>query len=148
MADRGGVDKGRRILVPLGGNAVDAETVRLAARMAAAREGQIYAIHVIEVARSLPLGASLDREVGRAEAILDEAEQLAGEADVGIETQLLQARDTGPAIVGEAESWEASWIVMGLPYKRRFGDFNLGRTVPFVLKQAPCRVILFRERLG
>jgi len=36
---------------------------------------------------------------------------------------------------------------MGLPYKRRFGDFNLGKTVPYVLKFASCQVILFREHL-
>ena len=39
----------------------------------------------------------------------------------------------------------ADLIVMGLPYKRRFGEFNLGKTVPYVLKNANCRVMLFRE---
>ena len=58
-----------------------------------------------------------------------------------------QAQDTGPAIVGEADAWKATAIVMGLPYKRRFGEFNLGKTAPYVLKNASCRVILFRERL-
>ena len=57
----------------------------------------------------------------------------------------MQARDTGPAVVDEAEEFGADLIVMGLPYKRRFGEFNLGRTVPYVLKNAACRVILFRE---
>ena len=41
--------------------------------------------------------------------------------------------------------WGADLIVMGLPYKRRFGEFNLGKTVPYVLKNANCRVMLFRE---
>ena len=49
------------------------------------------------------------------------------------------------AIVGEADDWHADVIVMGLPYKRRFGEFNLGKTVPYVLKNANCRVMLFRE---
>jgi nucleotide-binding universal stress UspA family protein len=49
--------------------------------------------------------------------------------------------------VGEAEEWAANLIVMGLPYKRKLGEFNMGRTVPYVLKNAPCRVMLLREEL-
>ena len=137
----------RKILVSLGGQPVDDETMRLASRMAVARGAKLMAVHVIEVNRSLPLSASLERDTEHGEQILDRAEALANEAELSIETQLVQARDNGAAIVDEAVAWEADLIVMGLPYKRRFGDFNLGRTVPYVLKQAPCRVILFRERL-
>jgi nucleotide-binding universal stress UspA family protein len=85
--------------------------------------------------------------VERGEDILVKAEQLVAEYELECETELVQARDTGPAIVGEAEEWKADLIVMGLPYKRRFGDFNLGKTVPYVLKFAACQVILFREHL-
>ena len=127
---------GTRILVAVSGHQVDEETVRLACRMAKRSGSSLYAVHIIEVNRALPLGA-----------ILDEVEQLAAEDDLEVETELVQARDTGPAIVGEAEEWGADVIVMGLPYKRRFGEFNLGKTVPYVLKNAPCRVLLFRERL-
>jgi nucleotide-binding universal stress UspA family protein len=137
-----------RILVAVSGHQVDEETVRLACRMAKRANAHLYAVHIIEVNRSLPLGAVLEREVERGEAILDEVEQLAAEDDLEVETELVQARDTGPAIVGEAEEWGADVIVMGLPYKRRFGEFNLGKTVPYVLKNAPCRVLLFRERLN
>jgi nucleotide-binding universal stress UspA family protein len=148
MAQRRQEVTAQRILLPIGGNAVDAETVRLATRMSQRSGAQIYAVHIIEVNRSLPLGAVMQAAVERGERILDEAEQIASEADVEIETELVQARDTGPAIVGEAEEWGAGLILMGLPYKRRFGEFNLGRTVPYVLKNAQCRVILFREKLG
>lgn len=137
-----------KILITLGGQEVDEETMKLACRMAVARGASLLAVHVIEVTRALPLGATLDREVEQGEAILDRAEEIAASADLKIQTQLVQARDTGPAIVEEAESWGAELIVMGLPYKRRFGDFNMGRTVPYVLKQATCRVMLFRERLN
>ena len=135
-----------RIMITVGGNEIDAETVRLAIRMAKQRGAKLYAIHIIEVNRSLPLGAIVDRDVQRGEQILDEVEQLAHEMEHDIETELVQARETGPAVVDEAQEWGAQMIVMGLPYKRRFGEFNLGRTVPYVLKNAACRVVLFRER--
>ena len=138
----------KRILVSVGGNAMDEETVRLACRMAKEREAKLYAIHIIEVNRSLPLSAPVEASVAHGEHILDGVEQLASEVGIEVETEMVQARDTGPAIVGEAEEWGAELIVMGIPYKRRFGEFNLGKTVPYVLKNAPCRVILFREKLG
>jgi nucleotide-binding universal stress UspA family protein len=36
-------------------------------------------------------------------------------------------------------------ILLGVTYKRRFGEFDLGRTAPFVLKHAPCRVWVCRQ---
>ena len=137
-----------RIMVTVGGNRVDEETVRLACRMAKSRGAKLYAVHIIEVNRSLPLSAPVEAAVQHGEEVLDAVEQLASEAELEVETEMVQARDTGPAIVGEAEEWGAELIVMGLPYKRRFGEFNLGRTVPYVLKNASCRVLLFREKLG
>lgn len=133
-------------MVPVGGQEIDAETIRVAADMAKQSHARLYAIHIIEVNRSLPLGAVTDTEIERGEGILDEVERLAAEASQEVETELVQARETGPAIVDEADEWGADLLVMGLPYKRRFGEFNMGRTVPYVLKNAGCRVILFRER--
>jgi len=142
-------EEASRVMIALNGHEMDEETVRIACRMAPKRAGvKIYAVHVLEVNRSLPLGAVIESQVERGEDILAKAEQLVAEYEhLECETELVQARDTGPAIVGEAEEWKADLIVMGLPYKRRFGDFNLGRTVPYVLKFASCQVILFREHL-
>jgi len=49
-----------------------------------------------------------------------------------VETELVQARDTGPSAGGRRRSSGGDLIVMGLPYKRRFGEFNLVKTVPYV----------------
>jgi nucleotide-binding universal stress UspA family protein len=141
-----------RILVTVAGHSVDEETVRLACRMTRELKQsnvtpRLYVVHVIEVTRALPLSAPVHQQVEQGEQILDNAERIAGEYGLEIQTEMVQARDTGPAIVGEADDWHADVIVMGLPYKRRFGEFNLGKTAPYVLKNAPCQVILFRERL-
>ena len=145
MADHSHPTTSRKVLVAVGGQGIDAETVRLASRMTDPHGGKLYAVHIIEVNRSLPLGAVLDDVVERGEKILDEVEQLVSQTQLPIETELVQARDTGPALVDEAVEWGADLIVMGLPYKRRFGEFNMGKTVPYVLKNATCRVMLFRE---
>ena len=143
---------GARILVTVAGHEVDEETMRVACRMAREMHqsnatAHLYAVHVIEVTRALPLSAPVQQQVEHGEQVLDLAERIAAEYDLEIQTEMVQARDTGPAIVGEADDWHADVIVMGLPYKRRFGDFFLGKTAPYVLKNASCRVILFRERL-
>jgi nucleotide-binding universal stress UspA family protein len=145
MADHSHPPTSKKVMVAVGGQGIDAETVRLACRMTDNHGGRLYGVHIIEVNRSLPLGAVLEEVVERGVKILDEVEQLAAESQLPVETELVQARDTGPAIVDEAVEWGADLIVMGLPYKRRFGEFNMGKTVPYVLKNAACRVMLFRE---
>jgi len=145
MSDTGGAG---RILIAVAGNSMDDETVRIACKMAKKAGAKVYAINILEINRSLPLGAAVSEQVERAEAILGRAEAILGEFGMDHETELVQARETGPAIVGEADEWNADLIVLGIPYKRRFGDFNLGRTAPYVLKNASCRVVLFREHLN
>src|SRR5256884_9469512 len=102
----------------------------MACRITISQVCRLYGVHIIEVNRPLPLGAVLDDVVERGEQILDEVEKLAAAAQLPVETELVQARDTGPALVDEAVEWGADLIVMGLPYKRRFGEFNLGKTDP------------------
>ena len=134
-----------KILVPVAGNEVDDETVRLACRLAKKNKGKIWAVYVIAVKRTLPVDAEIEHEIRKAEDILDHAEIIAEEQDYELETGLLQSRDVGPTIVDEAVEREADLILMGVEYKRHFGQFSLGNVVPYVLKNAPCRVILYHQ---
>ena len=86
-----------------------------------------------------------EAEVRKAEEILDRMESIARGQNYTIETDLLQAREVGPSIVDEAVEREVDLILMGVKYKRRFGQFSLGNVVPYVLKNAPCRVILYHQ---
>ena len=134
-----------KILVPVTGTEVDDETIRLACRLAKKDKAKIWAVYVITVKRSLPLAAEIEPEIRKAEGILDHIVSVAEEEEYEIETDLLQARDAGPTIVDEAVEREVNLILMGLPYKRRFGQFSLGSVVPYVLENAPCRVILYHQ---
>ena len=58
---------------------------------------------------------------------------------------MLQAREVGPAIVDEAIERGADMVIIGINYKTKFGGFSLGSTVPYVLKNAPCWVLICRE---
>ncbi len=137
--------KVRRILVPVNGNRTDSEAIEFACSYAKRTKAEVFAIYVIEVKRTLPLDAEIQPEIERGEQVLEQAERVAEGVDCQIQAELLQARDVGPAIVDEAIERGVDLIVMGLTYKKRFGEFNLGRAVPYVLKQAPCQVWILRE---
>jgi nucleotide-binding universal stress UspA family protein len=137
----------KRILVPVDGSATDEEAVRLACRLALRSRAKVYAVSILEVKRSLPLDAVPEVDMERVERILDAAEKVGRELDVTVDTELLQAREAGPAIVDEIRSWRADLVVLGMPFRERFGEFYMGKTVPYVIRFAPCRVLTFREPL-
>jgi len=134
-----------RILVPVNGNPTDDEIVTMACNLAKRTKGEVVAMYVIEVIRKLPLDADLSAEATQGEAVLERVERLAGRLGVQVSTELLQARDVGSAIVDEAVARQADLIILGMPYRKRFGEFDLGKTAPYVLKHAPSMVWLARE---
>jgi nucleotide-binding universal stress UspA family protein len=133
-----------KVLVPVSGNHVDAEVIRMACGLAEASSASVYAVYVIEVERSLPLDVSLESQSAKGEEILSRVDSVAREAGYEIETGLLQAREAGPAIVREAVEGRADLIVMGVGYRRRLGVFDIGDTISHVLRDAPCHVVLYR----
>jgi nucleotide-binding universal stress UspA family protein len=137
----------RSFLVPVDGSPESLKAVEFACGIAKRTKGKVHVVHVIEVKRSLPLDAELVTEALRGEEILDEAEKVARRADLEVEGDLLQAREAGHAIIDEATERNAEAIVIGVPFNRPYGDFELGRVPAHVLKNAPCEVILLRMPL-
>ena len=132
-----------KILVPVMGTEADEEAVKLACRLIKKRnKSKIWAVYVITIKRTLPLDAEMESEIKKAEGILDHMEMTAEEEGREIDTDILQAREASLAIVDEAVERGVDLIVMGVTYGTRFGQFSLGSVVPYVLKNAPCRVIL------
>ena len=135
----------KKVLVPVNGTKVDEAAIKLACRLAKGSKGKIYVTYVIQVDRTLPLDAEIKPEIEKGERVLDKAEHIAEEQDYKVETDLLQAREVGPAIVDEAIERGVDLIIIGISYKTKFGGFSLGSTVPYVLKNAPCWVLICRE---
>jgi nucleotide-binding universal stress UspA family protein len=137
-----------RILVAVNGRDADVEAVKLGCDLAKKYKAKVYVVYVIEVKRSLPLDAVIEQEVEKAEKALTRAEEIAADRDYEVETDLIQAREVGPAIVDEAMEREVDLVLIGVTYKKRFGVFSLGRVIPYVLEEAPCRVLLCREPIS
>ena len=135
----------RKVLVPVAGTEADEDAIELACRLAKKDKGKIWAVYVITIKRSLPIEAEIEPEIQKAEGILDNLVSVAEGEDYEIETDVLQAREAGPAIIDEAIERVVDLVLMGVKHKRRFGQFSLGDVVPYVLKNAPCRVILYQQ---
>ena len=131
--------------MPVIGTEADEETIKLACELAKRYKSKILAIYVIKIKRSLPIDAEIESEIQKAEGVLDFNEGIAEEQDYEIDTDVLQARDAGPAIIDEAVESGANLILMGIKHKTRFGQFSLGHVVPYVLQNAPCPVILYQQ---
>lgn len=137
----------KSILVPVDGSEASMMAVEFACTLAKRSRGKVHVVHVIEVKRSLPLDAELVSEAQRGEDILAQAEMAARRQDFEVEGDLLQARDAGHAVVDEAIERQADAIVIGVPFRRPFGEFELGKVPAHVLKSAPCEVVLLRQPL-
>ncbi len=134
----------RRLLVPvLPGRASD-EAIDIAAGLAAERGAQIAAVSVLEIPLDQPLSAELPLEEEIANRELDEAREVGDAYGVSVVLRLVRARSAGAAIVEEAERRGSEIIVIGAPRKdlSRGKRAVFGRTVDYVLKNAPCRVLV------
>jgi nucleotide-binding universal stress UspA family protein len=139
----------RRAVVALSGGPFDHKIVRLALDLSRQTHAELIAVHVVELNWTQPLDAEVAERSEEAQRVLDEAEGIAESMHAKIESVLVQARDVGAAIVDEAEAREADLLILGLPYRTRFGgDFAIGRAVPYALKNAPCAVWVVREPMG
>src|SRR5207249_7584247 len=69
------------IAVIVEGKKLDNELVRLACLMAKRAKRKVHLVHVIEVPRTLPLKATLEKENANADKLLTEALTIAKEAD-------------------------------------------------------------------
>ncbi len=132
-------------LVAVRGDTCDGEVVQLACELLKSSKGMLYILHVIEVERGLPVDAEIDLATARGEEVLRHLERVAARYKCKTKAELIQARHAGSGVVQEAVDKGVDSIVLGIPFRERFGSFSLGETVPYVLKNAPCKVILWRE---
>jgi APA family basic amino acid/polyamine antiporter len=132
----------RTIVVPVLRTAESEEALVAAARLAAERRASIAIVAVVEIPLELPPDTRMEEEERGANEALDDAQALVESYGVRAVTRLVRARRAGPAIVREAEDRNAELIVLGAPRRGRRGGPIFGKTVDYVLKNAPCRVLI------
>jgi basic amino acid/polyamine antiporter, APA family len=133
----------RLLLVPVIEGYESDEAMNVAARLAAERGARITAVTALELPLELPLDADMPEEEWRANVQLDEARAIGDSYGVDVVSRLVRSRSAGRAIVDEAERRGSEIIVIGAPRRDRRRQTGIfGDTVDFVLKHAPCRVMV------
>jgi APA family basic amino acid/polyamine antiporter len=104
--------------------------------------GQITTMLVHE----LPLTLPLDAPLGEVEQVTGERLSLLRKAtakfNVRLSSTVARSRAAGRAICQEAARRDVDAIVLAMRFKRRGGDITFGRTVSYVLRHAPCDVVV------
>ncbi len=131
----------------LPGQASD-DALDVAASLSAERGARITAVSVLEIPLDQSLAAELTADEELANRELDEARAIGESYGVSVIPRLVRGRSAGAAIVREAERRAAEIIVIGAPRKdlSRSKRAVFGRTVDYVLKNAPCRVLVTATR--
>ncbi len=138
----------RRLLVPVIAGQPSDDALDVACSLAAERGARIVALNVLEVPLDRPLDADLAELEEAANEELDEAIAIGDSYGVRVLDRLVRARSAGPAIVQEAEQRGSEIIVIGTPRKSLTVSQRavFGRTVDYVLRNAPCRVMVTASR--
>ncbi len=139
--------KVKRILVPVEGTATDQESLTIACAQAKRDHADVVVLYVIQVRRNLPIDADCGPELEQGERVLEDLNRAARKMGCQVQSDILQAREAGAAIVNEAVERQVDLIAMGVPYQEQFGDFKVEPRAIYVLEHAPCRVMLVREPL-
>jgi basic amino acid/polyamine antiporter, APA family len=136
----------RNILVPVAPGRETGEALDVACKLATERRARVVAITVIEVPLELPLDTTLAEAEEEANDLLDEARTVGDSYGVDIVGRLVRDRRPGRAIVREAGQRNSEIIVMGAPRQRRTRAAVFGGTTDYVLRHAPCRVMVVAAR--
>jgi APA family basic amino acid/polyamine antiporter len=132
-----------RILVPMKLGDIGEEVVATAIALAKERGAEIDAITVVRVPLRYALEGELPAEVAaRVDSSLEEARALGADHGVEVHGDVVRARSIGHAIVEEAGRRGAELIVLGSSPRWRRQSRFFSPTVDFVLRNAPCEVLV------
>jgi basic amino acid/polyamine antiporter, APA family len=137
----------RTIVVPVVRSNESEEALVAAARLASERGATVAVVHVVEVPLSLPIDAALPDVEAAADELLDDAVSLVEAYGVRAVSRLARGRTAGAEIVREADQRGAELIALGARRRHARGRTPIfGRTADYVLKTAPCRVLVAAGR--
>ena len=132
------------ILVPLVDSEDSEQAVGIACQLAEDHGAGVTAISVVEVPVELPLDAHMAEADEHATHVLEHAQAIGDLYGVKVAPRVVRGRAAGEAIVTEALRTPTEIIVLHAPRKKvsRRAARVFGKTVDYVMKHAPCRVMV------
>lgn len=143
----------KRILVPIDGSSTSDRALYEAIKLIDAQPAQIQLVHVVEDLQFLDAEGYVDyaelRELTRkiGERALSRAEEIVRQADITVETSLLEANGERIAQVIDAAAarWSADLIVIGTHGRSGFSHLLFGSVAEGVVRGASVPVLLVRS---
>lgn len=143
----------QRILVPIDGSATSDRALQEAIKLIDAQPSLLRLVHVVDDLQFLDTEGYVDyaelrdltRKIG--ERALAKAEEVVRQADITVETSLLEANGERIARVidAEANSWSADLIVIGTHGRSGFNHLLFGSVAEGVVRGAQVPVLLVRS---
>lgn len=133
-----------QILVGFSGTAFSEKVLAMGCELAREEKAPLAAVYVMELPMTLPLDATVPHEEARAQAILERAHTLASQKGINLRTELRRARRAGRAIVEASQARPTRTIILGVAERVNLEDRLFGSTAEFVLRHAPCEVLVRR----
>ncbi len=143
---RRSLDIARVIVVPTTEQPYSQRGVELACRLAEEQRAEILLVSVVEVPRTLDLGAPMEPAEEEARRALETAAQVVRLHNLPVRTMVQRARAAGDGIIAAAKDHNADLIVMGIAGVHR--GHTWGTTAEALLHRAPCEVIFDRLSAG
>jgi nucleotide-binding universal stress UspA family protein len=135
----------KKILVAINDNAFSKELIETGATLCRNGKGELYILNVMEVPLSLPLQAEPEADITQANTILDKALESVEELRIKVTADMVSARSVGGGIISYATNRQIDLIIAGLKDYQGFGDIISSSAVEYILKKAPCQVMILRQ---
>jgi APA family basic amino acid/polyamine antiporter len=135
------------IVVPLERlDPVSEETMAASCRLAVDSGAVVVGVSAIYVPVREPIDIPMPEREREVEEVQELARSLASEYGIEYRSVVSRTRSPGRLVVDAAVEYGAQLIMVGSPYKRRLArslhEEFFGQTVDFILRKAPCRVIV------
>jgi len=120
------------------------ELLRLACELGRQEKAPVTAMYVTEVPFTLPLDAPIPEEDERARVAGQKARAIAAEYETDVRYVIRRGRKAGRAIVDAALHEPTRSIILGASEHLGMEDRLFGSSAEFVLRHAPCQVLVRR----
>jgi nucleotide-binding universal stress UspA family protein len=132
----------KKILVPTSGMPYSEKGIELACRLGMEQKAEIVLTYVLEVPRTLPLGAPLPEAEAIAQQALERGKDIVELHQLVPIVLIERAREAGEGIIKAAKDNQADVIVLGIRPGDKGGKSTLGKTTETLIRKAPCEVII------
>lgn len=135
------------IVVPITGTMLSERLLAIAINLAQRLNVPLRFVYVMEIPLVLPPDAEVPGEREKGERILLHAQVVAEKAGVVAKGKIIKARLAGAGIIQAAKEDNARSILLLLS-EHPNEEVSLGRSVQYVVRNAPCDVLLFKPSQG